>query len=528
MKHASFAVRMLAFWAVAAFLFVGCSESKDTDENTPPEPTLEKLILDKEALTLQVGDQYTFEVTLSPEGVQNVELTWATSDSEVVSVDAGTVTALSEGEATVTVNAGEISASCRVTVDDGIVEVESVTLSTHRLELNVGGTSTLEATVNPADAVYEKLTWESSDAAVAKVDDKGLVTALAVGEATIQVTAGECTDECVVVVSTIPVESVTLNFTELELEEGDHFALMATVLPDDATDKGLTWASLDEEVATVDNTGLVKAQKAGQTTITATAGSCTAECHVVVNAPEVTAEVKVGDYFYSDGTYSSELQSDKTVIGVVFYAGDATVSDAALARDHAACTHGLVVSIADAGSTSWQSGNATYGATVSSWIESNLSDYAPILTSGDAANAGNFSGYNNTQAIKAFNAAAENASWPVEVIQGLDAFAASHAAPATTSGWFVPSASEMWLLISGTMGNFEASSSTANLKVVNGVLENIPGASTLAGPFGFIPGYYQTSSEVDATQAFQLVTIPGGIMRATKTDPQNMRPILAF
>lgn len=533
MKLAFFAVRMWTFWAVVASLFVGCSDDDNTDtgEKKDPVPVLEELVLDKESVTLDVGDQYTFEVKLLPEDVQDVVLTWTSSDPEVVSVEEGTVTALAYGEATVEVRSGDIAASCQVIVDDGVVDVESVTLNATELELILGENYQLEATVEPADAEYT-LTWKSSNIDVIKVDTKGLVMTQELGEATVTVTAGGVTAECAVVVKEVPVESVTLNVTELEFEVGEHFALMATVLPENATNKGVTWTSLDETVATVDMTGLVQAVGAGSTTIKATAGAYTAECMVVVTAPETPpaspSSVNVGDYFYSDGTWSTELQNDKTVIGVVFYAGDATASDAALARDHSGCTHGLAVSIAEV-ATTWQSNYEASGKTVSSWIEANLTDYEPILTSGTAANAGKLMGYNNTKAIEAYNAASENSAWPVEAVQSLESFRAGHAAPSSTSGWYMPSVREMSLLVSGDAeGNFEEESSAENLAVVNGVLENISGASKIQGVLSFLPGYYQTSSEADVANIFQVSTANAQATYSTKREALKLRPILAF
>ena len=344
------------------------------------------------------------------------------------------------------------------------------------------------------------------------------------------VTAGEYSDECVVVVTEVAVESITLNQTELELEEGGYSVLIATVKPDDAADKGVTWTSLDETVATVDQTGMVKALKAGNTTVRATAGDCTAECKVVVTAPETppsTSSVNVGDYFYSDGTWSTELQEDKTVVGIVFHAGDATATDAALARDHGDCTHGLAVSLSEVTIT-WQSQAAQYGKTVSSWIEANAPDYEPILTSGTAANAGNLMGYNNTMALKAFNAAAENSAWPVESVDGLETFSASNAAPYSTSGWYIPSVREMSLLISGKVdGNFEEASSDDNRRAVNTVLETV-GGTLIQGIFSIIPGVYQTSSEVDADNFYQVLTSTAQASASPKTEALKLRPIFAF
>ena len=82
---------------------------------------------------------------------------------------------------------------------------------------------------------------------------------------------------------TVAVESVTLNKTELTLEVGGEETLTATVTPDNATDKTVTWSSDNTAVATVEN-GKITAVAAGNATITAKAGDKTAACIVTVNA----------------------------------------------------------------------------------------------------------------------------------------------------------------------------------------------------------------------------------------------------
>jgi len=107
----------------------------------------------------------------------------------------------------------------------------------------------------------------------------------------------------------VAVESVTLGKTELELIIGQaDVTLTATVKPDDATDKTVTWTSDKPEVATVDANGTVHAVAVGTATITAQAGDKTATCVVTVKA----APVWDGDL--SD-IPTSILESDgKTVI----------------------------------------------------------------------------------------------------------------------------------------------------------------------------------------------------------------------
>ena len=86
------------------------------------------------------------------------------------------------------------------------------------------------------------------------------------------------------------VTGVTLNKTTLSLEAGKTETLTATVAPEGATNKEVTWVSSDETVASVDTTGKVTAIKAGTTTITVTTtdGEKTATCNVTVTSAIIT------------------------------------------------------------------------------------------------------------------------------------------------------------------------------------------------------------------------------------------------
>lgn len=173
--------------------------------------------------------------------------------------------------------------------------VESVSLP-ESLEITEGEELLIAAVVNPADATNPALTWTSSDPAVATVDNEGNVTAVAVGEAVITATsAADLTTKasCKVTVKAayIPVESVTLESTEIEVEVGVTVQLQATVNPSNATEPDLTWSSSDETIASVDNTGLVKGLRLGEAIITAKAGDKTAQCKVVVTIATGISEI---------------------------------------------------------------------------------------------------------------------------------------------------------------------------------------------------------------------------------------------
>lgn len=173
-----------------------------------------------------------------------------------------------------------------------ITPVTAVTLEPEKIELAVGESEQLKATVRPDDATDTALTWTSSNTGVASVDENGKVTAQAPGTATITVQSQDdpaITDTCEVTVTGKAVESVTLDKTRLDLEPGDTAQLTATITPEDATDKTLTWTSDDENAATVDQNGKVTAGEEGYATITVTTSNGkTATCDVYVGTKPVT------------------------------------------------------------------------------------------------------------------------------------------------------------------------------------------------------------------------------------------------
>ena len=170
-----------------------------------------------------------------------------------------------------------------------VVKVESVSLNVTEKTLRVSETFQLEATVLPADATNKNVTFKSSKTSVATVSATGLVEARAVGVATITVTTedGNKIDLCTVQVqaAVVPVESVSLDLGSVRLPFAARKQLTATVLPETATNKAVTWSSSDNTVAEVDQEGLVTAKsKAGNATIIATTvdGGKTAMCNVQV------------------------------------------------------------------------------------------------------------------------------------------------------------------------------------------------------------------------------------------------------
>ena len=255
-----------------------------------------EVTLDKTELTLTEGETGTLTATVKPDNADNRKVTWSSDKTEIATVDgAGRVTAVKAGEATVTVTTedGGKTASCKVTVKAKAVNVTEVTLDKTELTLTEGETGTLTATVKPDNANNRKVTWSSDKAEIATVDGAGKVTAVKAGEAVITVTTedGGKTATCRVTVKAkvVNVTEVTLDKTELTLTEGETGTLTATVRPDNADNRKVTWSSDKTEIATVDGDGKVTAVKAGEAVVTVTTedGGKTATCKVTVKAKAV-------------------------------------------------------------------------------------------------------------------------------------------------------------------------------------------------------------------------------------------------
>lgn len=218
---------------------------------------------------------------------------WTSSDESVASVDAtGMVVAVSAGEADITasVTDSEMSAVCKVTVK---VAAKDITVPDNLdVKLNDGNETTVEATVSPADATNVKVSYASTDEAVATVDKDGKVQILQPGECDIVTTLTQegkkVVEKKTHIKAFYEVEGITLDKTEGILTAGNTVTLNATVLPEEIADETIvTWTSSDEKVATVDENGKVTAIAAGEATITANAGEKSTTYKLTVQAKKV-------------------------------------------------------------------------------------------------------------------------------------------------------------------------------------------------------------------------------------------------
>lgn len=303
MKRKTIILAVVAAAAMALTL-VGCGV-KITNIAVPDAVTVEK----GEAVVLPVAFGTDDAPAVTPEtaatgesaetdeklakAASKLTVEWTSSDESVATVDeTGMVVAVSAGEADITasVTDSEMSAVCKVTVK---VAAKDITVPDNLdVKLNDGNETTVEATVSPADATDVKVSYASTDEAVATVDKDGRVQVLQPGECDIVTTLTQ-EDKKVVEKKThikayYEVEGITLDKTEGILTAGNTVALNATVLPEEIADETtVTWTSSDEKVATVDENGKVTAIAAGEATITANAGEKSATYKLTVQAKKV-------------------------------------------------------------------------------------------------------------------------------------------------------------------------------------------------------------------------------------------------
>ncbi len=251
-----------------------------------------------------------------------------------------------------------------------VVPVESITLSDDEETFKFGTTYALTTTILPANATVKNVTWSSDNEAAATVDNDGVVSGITIGTATITATTfdgGFTATFAANIIGTL-VESVSLDDDAQEIILGDTYQLTATILPEGADNKAVTWTSSDESVATVSETGLVTAVEKGAATITVTTedGGFTATFGATVIGPPVESvslddneeTLATGKTYQLTATVLPETAEDKSVIWSSDNESVATVSDAGLVTAVDAGTATITVTTVDGGRT------ATFVATV--------------------------------------------------------------------------------------------------------------------------------------------------------------------
>lgn len=170
----------------------------------------------------------------------------------------------------------------RLTYEGPKVLAEYITLTPYEWQGELGDSFVITAYISPENTTDKTLIWSSSNENVATVDADGKVTTLSVGMADITATCGDVSARCKVTVNPVTATEITLNFEDMTLLVGQSDVLIATVLPENTTDKTITWKSDDNTVATISEDGTVTATAVGVANITATCVDISATCKVTV------------------------------------------------------------------------------------------------------------------------------------------------------------------------------------------------------------------------------------------------------
>lgn len=470
------------------------------------------------------GDTVRLEASVYPVGASADGMEWSSSDDAVATVDGGVVRAAGYGEAVVTVSKNGCEAVCYVFVRK--TDVEQIALNKKEITVIKGQEEQLRAILSPTGADEKLVSWLSADPSVASVSQSGVVKGMSPGTTQVKAYVGELYAECTVVVEGVPVESIELSIDEAEMFVGNEFVVRATVYPYNA-DYEPEWSSSSTSSITVDADGRICAIAEGESTISFRAGDVTASCRVTVLD---SRPAKIGDVYYSDGTWSPLPDDRKTAIGVVFWAGNPGVDDPTMQKDHPECTHGLVISTISY-TSNWQANFSEGNLSVGGWTVSNRPDLADTRTEMEDKGSINYMvGYNNTCAMVAYHEDPANSQWTLDIVSKLMEHRDNVAAPENSSGWYIPSAVEASLARNGEVDCkvyeiWKYNEAADILEILNVQMARIEEASPIS-----ILEHWWTSNESDETIAYAFTLYNGAVTKALKvTKPaMGLRFILAF
>ncbi len=293
----------------------GYSEDKQDSDDDLEDDEISGLTLDESVLDMEIGDTYVLEADW--DGDQDADIDWDSEDPSIASVNAsGKVTARAKGTTYIIAKVGGRTAECEVNVETtgSGKDVTGVSLDQEELELGVGDTYNLTATVRPSTASNKSVTWESDDEDVATVSSSGKVTAREEGKAyiTVRTKDGDYWAECEVVVGKRDNSGGLVTKIKISGEESVEISrrieLTAEVTPYNAQDPGVKWLTDDDDLILIsnmtDSSCKVEGLKNGIATVTAQAyddGKVTA-----------TFKIKVGTGVSSDNDDDDDDEDDVT------------------------------------------------------------------------------------------------------------------------------------------------------------------------------------------------------------------------
>ncbi len=305
------------------------------------------ITVDKTEIELEEGETDKITVTVIPDDATNKEVTYKSSDEDVVKVDEnGNITAVGEGTATITITSKDDPTkkeTIKVTVkapekpeepeEPESIPVEDVIVDKSDITLNVGETDKITATVTPDNATNKEVTYISGDETIVKVDENGNITAVGKGKTSVIIVSKDDPSkaETVFVTVKVPVEDITADKDDIKLEVGETEKITVTVTPDNASDKDVTYESSDESVVKIDENGNITAVGEGEATITITSKNDPTKKDTVKitvtksEEPSEPEEPTVPDYTIEVPDGLSIFKGETKPIGIVITPDDGSI-----------------------------------------------------------------------------------------------------------------------------------------------------------------------------------------------------------
>lgn len=270
----------------------GSGVSTSLRVNVVDKSEVQSITLNMNKLSLKIGESYQLKASILPATANNL-VTWTSSNPSVATVESGLIRAKGQGSATITAKAvNGLTANCQVEVTSRTVYVESISFKNSVENINVGDKFIIDPIITPQNASNKKLNYYASPYGLVSINGNE-IEALKPGTVTISAysTDGSYKRSSFQIIisektSDIPVTSISLDRTELNLKPDEGAQVYATIYPENASDKSIFWSSSNENVATVSD-GYISATGVGSAIITAkTSNGLSAKLSVNVKADE--------------------------------------------------------------------------------------------------------------------------------------------------------------------------------------------------------------------------------------------------
>lgn len=290
-----------------------------SDKKVELQVEAKEVILSRTELSLIVDGEYQIVAIVSPSNSVDKSIKWSSSDDNVVTIDeSGNIKAKKVGNATIiaTTSNGK-TAKCIVTVENKVVAIKSISLSSTDIVLGVGDSTTLKVKITPSNSTEHKITWTSSNPSVATVKD-GVVKAISVGNTliTAKTSNGKIAICDVEVLKSsppnIPADQSSkpaLVKNVISVKQGSIASL--TLSPSDSKAK---WSSDKKSVATVDEYGNITGVGVGTAIITVETSSGTTLTASVIVIGRNSTIVST----YDSSTFKYWIQKIKSTSGSIY------------------------------------------------------------------------------------------------------------------------------------------------------------------------------------------------------------------